>query len=71
MLKIKKKSVNKSKKVLDKTLTGELKKITTGPKTKMLENSLSQFTNTKKTVALNSATAALEMCLRLLGVKRR
>lgn len=43
--------------------------ITTGPKTKMLENSLSQFTNTKKTVALNSATAALEMCLRLLGVK--
>lgn len=43
--------------------------ITTGPKTKMLENSLSQFTNTKKTVALNSATAALEMCLRLLDVK--
>lgn len=43
--------------------------ITTGPKTKMLENSLSQFTNTKKTVALNSATAALEMSLRLLGVK--
>lgn len=42
--------------------------ITTGPKTKRLEQELSVFTNTDKTVCLNSATAAMELTLRLLGV---
>ena len=42
--------------------------ITTGPKTKKLEQELSDFTNTDKTVCLNSATAAMELTLRLLGV---
>lgn len=42
--------------------------ITTGPKTKELERRLSEFTNTPKTVCLNSATAALELTLRVLGV---
>lgn len=42
--------------------------ITTGPKTKKLEQELSAFTNTDKTVCLNSATAAMELTLRLLGV---
>lgn len=42
--------------------------ITTGPKTKRLEQELSVFTNTDKTVCLNSATATMELTLRLLGV---
>ena len=42
--------------------------ITTGPKTKELERRLSEFTNTPKTVCLNSATAALELTLRALGI---
>ena len=42
--------------------------ITTGPKTKRLEQELSVFTNTDKTVCLNSATAAMELTLRVLGV---
>ena len=42
--------------------------ITTGSKTKKLEQELSVFTNTDKTVCLNSATAAMELTLRLLGV---
>ena len=42
--------------------------ITTGPKTKKLEQELSVFTNTDKTVCLNSATAVMELTLRLLGV---
>ena len=42
--------------------------ITTGPKTKKLERRLSEFTNTPKTVCLNSATAALELTLRVLGI---
>ena len=42
--------------------------ITTGPKTKKLEQELSVFTNTDKTVCLNSATAAMELTLRVLGV---
>ena len=42
--------------------------ITTGPKTKRLEQELSAFTNTDKTVCLNSATAAMELTLRVLGV---
>ncbi len=42
--------------------------ITTGPKTKLLEKRLSEYTNTNKTVCLNSATAGLELVLRILGV---
>ena len=42
--------------------------ITTGPKTKELEKRLSEFTTTPKTVCLNSATAALELVLRVLGI---
>lgn len=42
--------------------------ITTGPKTKLFENEISKYCNTKKTVCLNSATAALELTLRVLGV---
>src|SRR5690554_4598255 len=42
--------------------------ITTGPLTKKFESELSKYTNTNKTVALNSATAAMELTLRLLGV---
>lgn len=42
--------------------------ITTGPKTKKLEQQISEFVHTEKTVCLNSATAAMEMVLHLLGV---
>lgn len=42
--------------------------ITTGPKSKQLENELSLFYHTNKTAVMNSATAAMEMTLRLLGV---
>lgn len=42
--------------------------ITTGPRTKMLEREISEFVHTDKTVCLNSATAAMEMVLHLLGV---
>jgi dTDP-4-amino-4,6-dideoxygalactose transaminase len=42
--------------------------ITTGPKTKLFEQQIAEYCNTSKAVALNSATAAMEMTLRLLGV---
>lgn len=42
--------------------------ITTGPKTKLLEQQIAQYCTTKKAVCLNSATACLEMTLRLLGI---
>ena len=42
--------------------------ITTGPRTKKLEQQISEYVHTDKTVCLNSATAALEMVLHLLGV---
>lgn len=42
--------------------------ITTGPKTKLFENEIANYCNTSRAVALNSATAAMEMTLRLLGV---
>lgn len=42
--------------------------ITTGPRTKKLEQQISEFVHTDKTVCLNSATASMEMVLRLLGV---
>lgn len=42
--------------------------ITTGPKTKEFERLISMCVGTPKTVCLNSATAAMEMALRLIGV---
>ena len=42
--------------------------ITTGPKTKEFERQIAAYVGTKKAVCLNSATAALEMALRLAGV---
>jgi dTDP-4-amino-4,6-dideoxygalactose transaminase len=42
--------------------------ITTGPKTKKFEEEISKLCGTKKTVCLNSATAALELILRVLGI---
>ena len=42
--------------------------ITTGPRTKELERRLSAFNHTARTVCLNSATAAEELNLRLLGI---
>ncbi len=42
--------------------------ITTGPKTKKFENEIAKLCHTEKAVCLNSATAALEMTLRVLGI---
>ena len=42
--------------------------ITTGPRTKEFERLISICCQTKKAVALNSATAAMELTLRVLGV---
>ena len=42
--------------------------ITTGPKTKLFEKQLADFCHTSKAVCLNSATACLEMALRVLGI---
>lgn len=42
--------------------------ITTGPRTKELEKRLSEYVHTNKTVCLNSATAAEEMNLHVLGI---
>ena len=43
--------------------------ITTGPKTKKFEEEISKLCQTNKTVCLNSATAALELILRVLEIK--
>jgi len=42
--------------------------ITTGQKTKDFEKEISQYCQTYKTVCLNSATACMELTLRLLGI---
>ncbi len=42
--------------------------ITTGPKTKEFEKLIAQYCQTDKAVCLNSATACMEMILRVLGV---
>lgn len=42
--------------------------ITTGPKTKQFEREIAQLCNTEKAVCLNSATASLELTLRILGI---
>ncbi len=43
--------------------------ITTGPKTRKLEEELTKYTGGKSTVCLNSATAGLELALRWFGVQ--
>lgn len=42
--------------------------ITTGPKVKEFERKIAAYCNTEKAVCLNSATAAMEMTLRVLGI---
>ena len=42
--------------------------ITTGPKTKKFESNITEYCNSNKTVCLSSATASLEMTLRVLGI---
>ncbi|MEG0751369.1 MAG: DegT/DnrJ/EryC1/StrS family aminotransferase [Oscillospiraceae bacterium] len=42
--------------------------ITTGPKTKQFENMLAEYIGTKRVACLNSATAAMELSLRILGI---
>lgn len=42
--------------------------ITTGPRTKKLEKLVAEYVHTEKSVCLNSATAAMEMVLHILGV---
>lgn len=42
--------------------------ITTGPKVKEFERNIAEYCHTSKAVCLNSATACMEMTLRLLGV---
>ena len=42
--------------------------ITTGPQTKNFEKEISTYCQTNKTICLNSATACMEMCLRMLGI---
>lgn len=42
--------------------------ITTGPKTKLFEKKITEYCNSERTVCLNSATAAMEMVLRLFDI---
>ena len=42
--------------------------ITTGPKTKEFERKLAEYIGVNKAVCLNSATAAMELTLRILGI---
>ena len=42
--------------------------ITTGPKTKEFERTIAEYCHTNKAVCLNSATACMELILRVLGV---
>lgn len=42
--------------------------ITTGPKTKLLEKKIAEYVGVNRAACLNSATAAMEIVLRILGV---
>ena len=42
--------------------------ITTGPRTKEFERQIADYVGTEKAVCLNSATACMELTLRLLGI---
>lgn len=44
--------------------------ITTGPKTKLFEKKLAEYTGAKSCLCLNSATAGLELMLRWFGVEK-
>lgn len=57
-------------KVIDE-VTAVLKSgwITTGPRTKLFEKKITEYTGCKSTLCLNSATAGLEIMLRWFGVK--
>ncbi len=44
--------------------------ITTGPRTKLLEKTIADYCKVSKCVCFNSATAAMELTLRLLGVRQ-
>lgn len=58
-------SEDEANEVRDAILSGW---ITTGPRTKKLEKTIAEYVGVEKSVCLNSATAAMEMVLRLLGV---
>jgi dTDP-4-amino-4,6-dideoxygalactose transaminase len=57
-------------KIIDE-VTAALKSgwITTGPRTKLFEKKLTEYTGSKATLCLNSATAGLEIMLRWFGVE--
>ncbi|KRE83813.1 capsular biosynthesis protein [Paenibacillus sp. Soil766] len=42
--------------------------ITTGPRTKVFETEIAKYVGTNRAVCLNSATAAMELTLRILGI---
>ena len=42
--------------------------ITTGPRTKKFEKEIAEYIGVNKAVCLNSATAAMELTLRILGI---
>lgn len=42
--------------------------ITTGPKTKLFERKIAEFCGTNRALAVNSATSAMELVLRMLGI---
>ena len=42
--------------------------ITTGPRTKLLEEKIADYVGVNKAVCLSSATAAMELTLRILGI---
>ncbi|MDD4315763.1 MAG: DegT/DnrJ/EryC1/StrS aminotransferase family protein, partial [Clostridia bacterium] len=42
--------------------------ITTGPKTKLFEKKIAEYCGTNKAVCLNSATACMELTLKLFGI---
>lgn len=42
--------------------------ITTGPRTKRLENEIAEWIGTDKCICLNSQTACAEMALHILGI---
>jgi dTDP-4-amino-4,6-dideoxygalactose transaminase len=42
--------------------------LTTGPRTKMFEKKIAEYVGVSKAVCLNSATAAMELTLRILGI---
>ncbi len=58
-------SESEAKEVYETVLSGW---ITTGPKTIQFEKQISEYCKTTRSVCLNSATAAMELTLRVLGI---